>query len=67
MKNYCASIVSNVVNEIIVADYEWAIANLDGEWKDLGPEPLTIAVGWIYDPTTNTFSPPPDPEPTPIS
>lgn len=63
MKNYVALVVDTVVSEIIVADYEWATANLQGDWHDLGAEPLTVATGWLYDSATNTFSPPPPPEP----
>lgn len=62
MKNYVALVVDTVVSEIIVADYEWATANLEGNWHDLGKEPLTVAIGWLYDAATNTFSPPPPPE-----
>lgn len=51
MKNYCALVVNDVVTEIIVADYSWATANLDGEWRDLGSEPLTVAVGDVWDGT----------------
>jgi hypothetical protein len=58
-KNYCALVANNVVTEIIVADYAWATANLDGDWHDLGGEPLTVAIGWLHDATTNTFSAPP--------
>ncbi len=58
-KNYCALVVNGSVTEIIVADYAWATANLDGDWHDLGGEPLTVAIGWTYDATTNTFSAPP--------
>ena len=61
-KNYCALVVSNVVVEIIVADYEWVTTDLDGEWHDLGSEPLTVAIGWLYDPANDTFTPPPTPE-----
>lgn len=64
-KNYCALVANNVVNEIIVADYAWAVANLDGDWHNLGGEPLTVAIGWTYDPSTDTFSPPPQPKPLP--
>lgn len=63
MKNYCALTVNNIVTEIIVADFDWVQSNLDGDWHDLGPEPLVVAIGYIYDPNTNTFSPPPDPTP----
>jgi hypothetical protein len=61
VKNYCALVVSGVVTEIIVADYAWATANLQGDWHDLGGEPLTVAIGWLYDPATDTFSAPPEP------
>jgi hypothetical protein len=63
MKNYCALVINGIVNEIIVAEFEWVQNNLDGDWHDLGEEPLTVAVGWLYDPNTNTFTPPPQPEP----
>jgi len=62
MKNYCALVLDGIVTEIIVADYEWTKANLEGDWHDLGGEPLTVAIGWIYDADTDTFSPPPQPE-----
>lgn len=64
-KNYCAKLVNSVVMEIIVADYAWATANLEGDWHDLGGEPLTVAIGWLYDSATDTFSPPPPP-PDPV-
>lgn len=59
MANYCACIINNVVSEIIVADYAWVTENLDGKWVDLGPDPLTVAIGYLYDEQTNTFTPPP--------
>ena len=55
MKNYVAQLANNIVEAIIVADYEWATANLDGDWHDLGPEPLTVAIGYTYDAATDTF------------
>ena len=58
MKNYVAQLADNVVKAIIVGDYDWAVANLTGEWHDLGPEPLTVGIGYTYDPATDTFSPP---------
>lgn len=61
-KNYCALVVNGSVTEIIVADYDWAVANLAGQWHDLGAEPLTVGIGYTYDAATNTFSAPPDPE-----
>jgi hypothetical protein len=54
-KNYSAKVVNSVVTEIIVADYSWATANLDGEWHDLGGEPLTVAVGDTYDAVNDVF------------
>jgi len=58
VKNYVAQLANNIVEAIIVADYEWATANLDGDWHDLGPEPLTVAIGYTYDAATDTFSAP---------
>jgi len=66
VKNYVAQLANNIVEAIIVADYEWATANLDGDWHDLGPEPLTVAIGWIYDAATDTFSAPPVVEDAPL-
>lgn len=63
MKNYVAQLADNIVDAIIVGDYDWAVANLTGEWHDLGPEPLTVGIGYTYDPATDTFTPPPPPEP----
>jgi hypothetical protein len=62
MKNYVAQLADNIVEAIIVGDYDWAVAHLAGEWHDLGAEPLTIGIGYIYDPVTDTFTPPPTPE-----
>jgi len=66
VKNYVAQLANNIVEAIIVADYEWATADLDGDWHDLGPEPLTVAIGWIYDAATDTFSAPPVVEDAPL-
>jgi hypothetical protein len=63
VKNYCALVANSTVTEIIVGDIDWATENLQGDWHDLGPEPLTVAIGWIYDAATDTFSAPPTPEP----
>lgn len=57
-KNYCAKVVNNVVTEIIVSDYEWAITNLEGEWHDLGGEPLTIGIAYTYDAELDEFMAP---------
>lgn len=61
MTNYCALVSNNVVTEIIVADYSWVQENLEGDWHDLGGEPLTVSIGYLYDPVTDTFSAPPLP------
>jgi hypothetical protein len=61
-KNYCALVANGSVSEIIVADYQWVTANLEGDWHDLGAEPLLVAIGWTYDADTDTFSAPPEPE-----
>jgi len=66
VKNYVAQLANNIVEAIIVADYEWATANLDGDWHDLGPEPLTVAIGWTYDAATDTFIAPPVVEDAPL-
>jgi hypothetical protein len=63
MNNYCALVANSTVTEIIVSDDAWAKENLQGDWHDLGPEPLTVAIGWIYDADTDTFSAPPQPDP----
>lgn len=55
MKNYCALVMNGAITEIIVADYEWVTENLDGEWHNLGEEPLTVAIGWTYDPVLEQF------------
>jgi len=51
-KNYVAQMNGNLVDAIIVADYEWVQANLEGEWHDLGPEPLTVGIGYLWNGTT---------------
>ncbi len=58
-KNYCALVVNGTVTEIIVADYAWVTANLDGDWYDLGGDPLTVAIGWLYE--DGQFVAPPEP------
>lgn len=62
MNNYCANLADNVVIAVVVGDYEWVVANLDGNWYDLGGDPLTVGVGYTYDAETDTFSPPAAPE-----
>lgn len=60
-KNYCALVVNNIVEQIIVADFDWVLNNLAGEWINLGGEPLTVGPTYSYDPNTGTFTPPPPP------
>ena len=57
-KNYCALVVSEIVTQIIVADYAWATANLEGDWHDLGGEPLAVGIGYIYDAVNDVFTTP---------
>ena len=67
MIEYAALLIENIVQEIIVGNYIWANENLGGEWVDCTDDgKLTIAIGYIYDPATETFSAPPTPPPTPI-
>jgi len=51
-KNYVAQMSGDTVTAIIVADDEWVQANLEGEWHDLGPEPLTVCIGYLWNGTT---------------
>lgn len=62
MKNYAALLNSNIVAEIIVADFDWVETNLTGDWHDLGPEPLTVGIGFIYDAVNDVFVAPPSEE-----
>jgi hypothetical protein len=59
MKNYCANVYNDAIAEIIVGDFDWVTANLDGDWYDLGLEPLTVAIGWLYQ--DGQFVAPPEP------
>jgi hypothetical protein len=62
MSEYAAEISTSIVSEIIVGNYEWANENLTGEWVDCTADGELIAgVGYTYDATTGTFTPPPDP------
>jgi len=60
-KNYCALVVGGIVTEIIVADYAWTTANLQGDWHDLGGETLTVGIGYTYDAVNDVFVAPPPP------
>jgi hypothetical protein len=54
-KNYVAQMNSGTVTQIIVGDYDWAVAHLAGEWHDLGDEPLTVGIGFTYDAVNDVF------------
>lgn len=58
-KNYCAKVENSVVTEVIVADYAWVTANLQGDWHDLGGEPLIVGIGYTYDAVADSFVAPP--------
>ena len=63
MSKYASQVKENIVQQIIVGDYVWANENLEGEWVDCTDNgDLFIAIGYIYDPTTQTFTAPPPPE-----
>jgi len=63
MIEYAAQLNGNIVGEVIVGNYEWAIENLGGVWVNCtcGDNPCA-SIGYIYDAATETFSPPPTPE-----
>lgn len=68
MKTYAAEISTGTVTEIIVGDYVWANENLSGEWVDCTDDgDITIGIGYTYDAATDTFSPPPTPDPLPLA
>jgi hypothetical protein len=60
MANF-AVLKNNIVDNIIVCDSLEIAEEVTGqvcvEYTDENP----AAIGWIYDPNTNTFSPPPEP------
>lgn len=59
MTTYAAQIADNIVTEIIVGGYVWANKNLEGNWVNCTNDGELIAgVGYIYDPTTKTFTAP---------
>lgn len=59
MTEYAAQLIDNIVQQIIVGNYVWANENLNGEWVDCTDDgELTIGIGYIYDPATETFSAP---------
>lgn len=64
MNNYCALLIDNVVNQIVVGDYDWTVANIAGTWYDLGGDPLTVGIGYTYDPDLDQFFAPAVPDET---
>lgn len=60
MTEYAAQLIQNVVEDVIVANYEWAIETIGGQWVDCtdGNKP-SAGIGYTYDPVTGTFTPPP--------
>lgn len=58
-----ALLENNLVVNLVEADAHW-IANQSGTWVEIPIDPETetyvsVGVGYTYDPTTNTFTPPP--------
>jgi hypothetical protein len=60
MTAYAAQLNNNMVEDVIVGNFEWAIENLGGEWVDCtcGDKPCA-GIGFTYNPITQTFTPPP--------
>ena len=50
-----AKVENGVVTQVIVADFEWVQNNLQGDWHDLGGDPLTVGIGYTYDPEADAF------------
>ena len=64
--NIYALIVDNLVINLVDADPLW-ISEQPGTWVQIPIDPETetyvgVGVGYIYDPVTDTFTPPPTPE-----
>lgn len=62
MSEFAAQLKNNIVSQVIVGNYEWAIENLGGVWVDCtcGDQPCASA-GYLYDVSNKSFSPPPAP------
>jgi len=58
MNNYCALVENNLVTQVIVADFEWVQNNLQGDWHNLGGDPLTVGIGYTYDADLDEFTSP---------
>lgn len=65
MATYAEIDEQNIVVNIIVADAEFVATQPDKEYVEYDDD-NPAGIGWTYDPTTNTFTPPNEPEPTPI-
>jgi hypothetical protein len=57
MSEYAARLKNNIVEDVIVANYQWAIENIGGEWVDCtsGDKPCA-GLDFTYDPVTKTFT-----------
>ena len=68
MSTYFAQVTDGVVTRVAVVTAEFMAANPDryeGEWHEtfIGVEGKTYAgIGYIYDPATQDFTSPPEPE-----
>ena len=52
MKTYAAQLNDNIVSEVIVGNYEWAIENIGGVWVDCTDNgELVAGVGYTFDGT----------------
>jgi hypothetical protein len=62
MIEYAAQLNDNIVQQVIVGNYEWATDNVGGIWVDCtcGDNPCA-SISYIYDPVTETFTAPPAP------
>ena len=59
MDNYCALVENNLVTQVIVADFDWVQNNLQGDWHNIGGDPLTVGIGYTYDAVNDVFVAPP--------
>ncbi len=57
MSEYAARLKNNIVEDVIVANYQWAIENIGGEWVDCTTDDKPCAgLDFTYDPETQTFT-----------
>jgi hypothetical protein len=57
-RTYAGKVEDGIVTQAIVGTAQWAETNLGGEWHDSSSK---IGIGWLWDGTS--FTPPPAPEP----